>query len=99
MSCGEVPPDIVYHWLVEFDFDLLTITFSINKPIDALVEPIVGGLDLLRVLKINIFTFCFILKLGKNDPVYHSKQNFKPSKNILDIKNSPPYYYDLCLLL
>ncbi len=75
------------------------------EPIDILVEPIVGGLDLLRAMKINIITFCFILKLGKNYPVYHSKQNFNTSKNILNTKNSPPTtmicanYYDLCLLL
>ncbi len=69
------------------------------EPIDTLVEPKVGGLYFLRVVKLNIFTFCFILKLGKNNPVYHSKQTFNLSKNILNTTNSPPttmicaYYY------
>ncbi len=58
------------------------ITHILFEPIDTMVKPIVGGLVLLRVLIINIFTFCFILKLSKNDPVYHSKQNFNPLKNI-----------------
>ncbi len=61
------------------------ITHILVEPIDTLVEPIVGGLDLLRVLKINMFTFCFILKLGTNNPVDHSKQNFNPSKNIANM--------------
>ncbi len=41
------------------------ITHILVKPIDTLAEPIVGGLDLLTVLKIKIFTFCFIWTLGK----------------------------------
>ncbi len=44
------------------------ITHILVKPIDTLVEPIVGGvggLDPLRVLKINISTFFFLLKFKK----------------------------------
>ncbi len=56
------------------------ITYILVEPIDTLVKPIVGVLDLLRVLKINIFTFSFMLKLGKINPVYHSKKTSTPQK-------------------
>ncbi len=49
------------------------------------------SLDLLMALKIiNIFTFCFILQIGKNHPVYYTKQNFIPSKDIVNTKSSSP---------